>query len=78
MGCRWPGDGGLLAKLTKLVLEAGLEAEMSTHLGYDKHAVAGRGGGNSRNGTRTKTGAHPTWGRSRSMCPGPGRVVHAG
>ena len=28
---------------------------MSSHLGYDKHAVEGRNGGNSRNGTRTKT-----------------------
>ena len=45
----------LLAQLTKLVLEAGLEAEMSSHLGYDKHETAGRDGGNSRNGTRVKT-----------------------
>jgi len=29
------GEGGLLAQLTKLVLEAGLEAEMTSHLGYD-------------------------------------------
>ena len=28
---------------------------MTEHLGYDKHAVEGRDGGNSRNGTRTKT-----------------------
>jgi hypothetical protein len=49
------GEGGLLAQLTKLVLEAGLEAEMSDHLGYDKHDPMGRNGGNSRNGTRTKT-----------------------
>ena len=28
---------------------------MSEHLGYDKHAVEGRNGGNSRNGKRTKT-----------------------
>jgi len=37
------------------VLETALDAEMSEHLGYDKHAVGGRGSGNSRNGTRTKT-----------------------
>jgi putative transposase len=37
------------------VLEAGLEAEMTDHLGYDKHDPAGRDGGNSRNGTRTKS-----------------------
>ncbi len=49
------GPGGLLAELTKRVLETGLEVEMSEHLGYDKHAVEGRDGGNSRNGTRAKT-----------------------
>jgi putative transposase len=49
------GPGGLLGDLTKRVLEAGLEAEMTDHLGYDKHDPAGRDGGNSRNGTRSKT-----------------------
>jgi transposase-like protein len=49
------GPGGLLGGLTKRVLEAGLEAEITDHLGYDKHDPAGRDGGNSRNGTRTKT-----------------------
>jgi len=28
---------------------------MTDHLGYDKHDPAGRDGGNSRNGTRSKT-----------------------
>jgi len=28
---------------------------MSEHLGYDRHDPVGRDGGNSRNGTRTKT-----------------------
>ena len=28
---------------------------MAEHLGYDKHGSAGRGSGNSRNGTRAKT-----------------------
>ncbi len=49
------GPDGLLGGLTKRVLEVGLEAEMSEHLGYDKHDAEGRNGGNSRNGTRTKT-----------------------
>ena len=49
------GPDGLLAGLTKRVLETGLEVEMSEHLGYDKHAVEGRNRGNSRNGTRSKT-----------------------
>lgn len=48
------GPDGLLTGLTKNVLEAGLEAEMSEHLGYDKHEPAGRNSGNSRNGTRSK------------------------
>jgi putative transposase len=47
--------GGLLTGLTATVLETALEAEMSEHLGYDKHDPVGREGGNSRNGTRTKT-----------------------
>ena len=49
------GPDGLLAGLTKQVLEAGLEVEMDEHLGYEKHAVEGRNLGNSRNGTRSKT-----------------------
>lgn len=49
------GPGGLLADLTKRVLELGLEVEMTEHLGYDKHAVEGHHSGNSRNGTRAKT-----------------------
>ncbi|OZC93001.1 IS256 family transposase [Rhodococcus sp. 06-418-1B] len=49
------GPNGLLNQLTKNVLETALDAEMTEHLGYDKHDVAGRGSGNSRNGTRSKT-----------------------
>lgn len=47
------GPGGLLGNLTKTVLETALEAEMSEHLGYDKHAASV--GENARNGTRSKT-----------------------
>src|SRR5688500_2612609 len=54
-GLSLAGEGGFLQQMTRLVLEAGLEAEMSSHLGYDKHEAAGRNGGNSRNGARTKT-----------------------
>ena len=54
-GIELMGPGGLLNQLTKNVLETALDVEMSEHLGYDKHAVGGRGSGNSRNGTRTKT-----------------------
>jgi putative transposase len=54
-GSNLVGPDGMLAGLTKNVLETALEAEMSEHLGYDKHQAAGRNGENSRNGTRTKT-----------------------
>jgi putative transposase len=54
-GVELVGAGGLLTRLTKSVLETALEAEMTEHLGYDKHDPMGRNGANSRNGTRTKT-----------------------
>jgi len=54
-GLQLTGDGGLLAKLTKLVVESALEGEMDDHLGYSKSDSAGRGSGNSRNGRRAKT-----------------------
>jgi hypothetical protein len=65
------GPDGLLADVTKLVLEAGLEVEMDEHLGYTKHAVEGRNRGNSRNGTRSKT-VLTNAGLSRSTCPATG------
>ena len=49
------GPNGLLNQLTKNVLETALDAEMTEHLGYDRHDPAGRGSGNSRNGVRSKT-----------------------
>src|SRR5690349_23816411 len=54
-GVELVGPGGLLTGLTKTVLETALEAEMSEHLGYERHDPVGRDSGNSRNGTRTKT-----------------------
>jgi transposase-like protein len=49
------GPNGLLNQMTKNVLDTALDAEMTEHLGYDKHDPGGRGCGNSRNGTRVKT-----------------------
>jgi putative transposase len=49
------GPDGLLSQVTKAVLEPALAEEMTGHLGYDKHDPAGRGSGNSRNGTTLKT-----------------------
>lgn len=54
-GASLVGPDGLLADITKRVLELGLEVEMNEHLGYEKHAFDGRDGGTSRNGTRSKT-----------------------
>ena len=49
------GPDGLLSQVTKAVLERALAEEMTGHLGYEKHDPAGRGSGNSRNGTTAKT-----------------------
>ncbi len=54
-GLELVGPGGPLTGLTKSVLETALQAELTEHLGYDKHEPAGRDSGNSRNGTRNKT-----------------------
>ncbi|MFF3365237.1 IS256 family transposase [Streptomyces misionensis] len=54
-GLQLTGEGGLLQQLTKRLLESALEGEITDHLGYDKHDPAGKNGGNSRNGTRSKT-----------------------
>jgi putative transposase len=54
-GVSLTGPGGLLGRLTKVVLESALEGEMDAHLGYRKHDPAGNGSGNSRNGRRAKT-----------------------
>lgn len=54
-GVALTGDGGLLTALMARVLERGLEVEMADHLGYDRHAVEGRGSGNARNGSYSKT-----------------------
>lgn len=49
------GDNGLLKQLTKRLLERAMQAEMTDHLGYDKHAPTGKNSGNSRNGSSKKT-----------------------
>lgn len=48
------GNEGLVAELTKRLVERALEGEMAAHLGYDKHASEGRNGRNSRNGRARK------------------------
>ena len=49
------GEGGFLPEMVKAVLERGLQAELTGHLGYEKGDRAGRGSPNSRNGTTPKT-----------------------
>lgn len=48
------GENGLLKQLTKKLMERAMQAEMTEHLGYEKHAPTGRKSGNSRNGSYQK------------------------
>jgi transposase-like protein len=49
-GLKLTGDGGLLGKVTKMVVEGALEGELDDHLGYGKHDPAGRGPTRPRRG----------------------------
>lgn len=49
------GEQGILKQLTKAVLERAMQAELTHHLGYDKHSLKGNNSGNSRNGKSKKT-----------------------
>jgi putative transposase len=49
------GENGLLKQLTKAVLERAMQAELTHHLGYDRHDPRGNNSGNSRNGKSKKT-----------------------
>src|SRR3954465_12778115 len=70
--------GGLLTGLTKTVLETALEAEITEHLGYDKHDPMGRNGGNSPQRDPTEDGAHRDRPGADRGAQGPGRQVRAG
>ena len=48
------GEQGLLKQLTKALVERAMDAELTHHLGYEKHDTSGHGSGNSRNGTSRK------------------------
>jgi putative transposase len=48
------GENGLIKQLTKSLLERMLSAELTTHLGYEKHDPGGYRSGNSRNGSSKK------------------------
>jgi putative transposase len=49
------GDNGLLKQLTKQLLERAMAAELTEHVGYEKHDPGGHNSGNSRNGKSAKT-----------------------
>src|SRR5664279_5461883 len=54
-GVTLTGEGGFLPEMIRAVLERGMDAELTDHLGYDRGDRAGHGSGNSRNGTTPKT-----------------------
>src|ERR1700693_5802955 len=54
-GLSLTGPEGLLKQLTKTVLEAALDQELTEHLGHEKHGQPDPDTGNVRNGTRPKT-----------------------
>ena len=49
------GPGGLLAELTKRLVERAMEVELTDHLGFEPHQEPPGGTGNTRNGTSPKT-----------------------
>jgi len=49
------GPGGLLAELTKRLVERAMEVELTDHVGYEPHQEPPGGGQNTRNGAPPKT-----------------------
>jgi len=49
------GENGLLKQLTKLLVEKALDAELTEHLGHDRHESVANASGNTRNGKSKKT-----------------------
>jgi putative transposase len=49
-GLKLVGEGGLLSKLTKMVVESALEGELGDHPVYARHDPGGRDGGSFRSG----------------------------
>jgi len=54
-GVALTGRGGFLPEMIKSVLERGMDAELTSHLGYERGDRVGHGSGNSRNGSSPKT-----------------------
>jgi putative transposase len=49
------GSTGLLAQLTRRVIEKAMDVEMTTHLGHERHGPVTHPSGNTRNGRSKKT-----------------------
>ena len=49
------GPGGLLAELTRRLVERAMEVELTDHVGYEPHCEPPGGAENTRNGTTPKT-----------------------
>ncbi|AVO39995.1 IS256 family transposase [Simplicispira suum] len=49
------GENGLLKQLTKLLVEKALDAELTEHLGHERHEAVANASGNTRNGKSKKT-----------------------
>jgi putative transposase len=49
------GPGGILAQLTKRLVERAMETELTAHVGYEPHREPAGGAPNQRNGTSPKT-----------------------
>ena len=49
------GENGLLKQLTKLLVERALDAELTEHLGHERHESVANTAGNTRNGKSKKT-----------------------
>ena len=74
-GLRLTDGGGLLAELTKTIIESAAEGEMDDDLGYGKHDPAGHDGSNSPQRRADQDRAHRRRaGRGRDPAR-PGRVV---
>ena len=54
------GPGGVLAQLTRRLVERAMDAELTEHLGYERGQAPPGGVGNARNGTTPKT-LHTAW-----------------
>ncbi len=60
------GENGLLKQLTKQLLERAMAAELTEHVGYEKHEAAGNKSGNSRctRGAYQRGRSNSIWKRS--------------